>query len=178
MGFFRKRPVVVEARFFDPHKQGRTSMGDLAAWCGGTALVNSAHIVIKTLEGEMQARPGDWIIKGVNGEFYPCKPDVFAKTYEPEDEAQANASPLTARDSAGIARQAVADGLIALAETHEDGPCTDDNGHARRVLLEASAAVHDGTLPALIARREKAGRWPVNILDAAEPCDRVDEVTP
>jgi hypothetical protein len=37
---------------------------------------------IPTLEGDMIARPGDYIIKGVNGEFYPCKPDIFAKTYE------------------------------------------------------------------------------------------------
>lgn len=38
---------------------------------------------IRTLEGEMRARFGDYIIKGVNGEFYPCKPDIFVKTYEP-----------------------------------------------------------------------------------------------
>ncbi len=41
---------------------------------------------IHTLEGKMYARPGDYIIKGVNGELYPCKPDVFAKTYERVEE--------------------------------------------------------------------------------------------
>lgn len=41
---------------------------------------------IKTLEGTMNADPGDWIIKGVKGEFYPCKPDIFAATYESESE--------------------------------------------------------------------------------------------
>lgn len=41
-----------------------------------------AHINIDTLEGTMRADPGDFIIKGVNGEFYPCKPDIFEKTYE------------------------------------------------------------------------------------------------
>jgi hypothetical protein len=76
---------------------------------------------------------------------------------------------LTDEGAVGIARQAVADGLLALAETYEGGPHTDDNGYARHVMMEASAAVHDGTLPALIARREKGGRWPVNILDAADP---------
>jgi len=39
-------------------------------------------LMIPTLEGEMEASPGDWIIKGVKGEFYPCKPDIFAETYE------------------------------------------------------------------------------------------------
>ncbi|WP_204664866.1 hypothetical protein [Dyadobacter sandarakinus] len=40
-------------------------------------------ILIPTLEGVMEASLGDWIIRGVNGEFYPCKPDIFEKTYEP-----------------------------------------------------------------------------------------------
>jgi len=40
-------------------------------------------VYIETLEGRMMATPGDWIIKGVNGEFYPCKPDIFEATYEP-----------------------------------------------------------------------------------------------
>jgi hypothetical protein len=41
------------------------------------------EVVIQTLEGPLTAKPGDWIITGVNGEQYPCKPDVFEKTYEP-----------------------------------------------------------------------------------------------
>lgn len=43
---------------------------------------NNKHIRIQTLEGDMKASFGDYIIKGVNGEFYPCKPDIFEKTYE------------------------------------------------------------------------------------------------
>jgi len=43
----------------------------------------NAQFVIQTLEGNMNVSEGDWIIKGVNGEFYPCKPDIFAMTYEP-----------------------------------------------------------------------------------------------
>lgn len=39
-------------------------------------------LIIRTLEGEMKASVGDWIIQGVDGEFYPCKPDIFDKTYE------------------------------------------------------------------------------------------------
>lgn len=45
-------------------------------------------IYIETLEGTMEARPGDWIIRGVNGELYPCKPDVFEKTYEIIDKGE------------------------------------------------------------------------------------------
>lgn len=46
---------------------------------------NTMGLIIKTLEGNHLARQGDYIIKGVNGEFYPCKPDIFEKTYEPVD---------------------------------------------------------------------------------------------
>lgn len=82
MMFYRKRPVVVEAREYV------TSQGALlASWCGGV-LSEMVHgeldnIAIPTLEGVMYALPGDWIIKGVKGEFYPCKSDIFKATYEP-----------------------------------------------------------------------------------------------
>ena len=56
---FRKKPVIIEA------------------------YQTEVEMVISTLEGDMIASPGDWIITGVNGEQYPCKPDVFEKTYEP-----------------------------------------------------------------------------------------------
>lgn len=49
----------------------------------GAADVNGDTILIATLEGTMKASKGDWLIKGVSGEFYPCKPDIFEKTYEP-----------------------------------------------------------------------------------------------
>ena len=45
-------------------------------------------LLIATLEGVMEASPGDWIIRGVQGEFYPCKPDIFAVTYEPTQETR------------------------------------------------------------------------------------------
>jgi hypothetical protein len=82
---FRKRPVVIEARQFtedELHVQH-----DVAEWCNGklrgTMLPAEQRVIqIYTLEGEMEARVGDWIIKGVKGEFYPCKPDIFKMTYE------------------------------------------------------------------------------------------------
>jgi len=78
---FRKKPVVIEARNFGPDEDWNT----LVEWCGGKLMGypdGSRVIVISTLEGEMEASLGDWIIKGVKGEFYPCKPDVCAETYE------------------------------------------------------------------------------------------------
>jgi len=78
---FRKRPVVVEAmRLTDK------SMPDVIAWCSGRLdqFGDSWGVTIPTLEGRMMADPGDWIIRGVKGEFYPCKPDIFELTYEAE----------------------------------------------------------------------------------------------
>ena len=77
---YRKKPVVVEAvqwtgenhaemcEFIDPEV---------------FEIKPKEGLIIHTLEGDHHASPGDYIIKGVNGEFYPCKPDIFAKTYEP-----------------------------------------------------------------------------------------------
>lgn len=80
---FRKKPVVIEA-----NQLTDINAEQLAVWCNGDLHGKQpgdvgSYITIKTLEGEMLASPGDWIIKGVNGEFYPCKPDIFEKTYEP-----------------------------------------------------------------------------------------------
>ena len=88
MPFFKKKPVVVEARQFterdwkvmEPIVLWMRDNGQAKAFCSFVL----GQIYIPTLEGEMTASVGDWIIKGVNGEFYPCKPDIFAKTYEPE----------------------------------------------------------------------------------------------
>lgn len=84
MPMFRKKPVVIEARQFTDSPE---NTAQLIAWIGDNARAEhdgaeNGMIVIATLEGEMTASPGDWIIRGVNGEFYPCKPDIFAKTYE------------------------------------------------------------------------------------------------
>jgi hypothetical protein len=78
---FRKRPVVIEARVFDPSIDYDEALA-VIVWAGGWINADGDPC-IDTLEGEMQARPGDWIIRGVKGEFYPCKPDIFAATYEP-----------------------------------------------------------------------------------------------
>lgn len=88
---FRKKPVVIEARCFREY-MGSDDFHALAKWCGGSFVkhlqsngYDCAAIQIQTLEGDHLALPGDWIIKGVAGEFYPCKPDIFVATYEPAD---------------------------------------------------------------------------------------------
>jgi hypothetical protein len=80
---FRKKPVVIEARRYT--RNGLEAEA-VAAWCSGVQTDDGLEI--ETLEGTHLARYGDWIIKGVQGEFYPCKPDIFAATYEPADNTQ------------------------------------------------------------------------------------------
>lgn len=83
---FRKRPVEVDAvKFHSNNEPYAESMDDIVRWIqsyGGSATHNSTDIFIHTLEGTMRASVGDWIIKGVKGEFYPCKPDIFEETYD------------------------------------------------------------------------------------------------
>lgn len=78
MPYFRKKPVVIEAREYTGELY---VLHELMDWIGPTAYHNHNHLYFSTLEGTMEALPGDWIIKGVNEEFYPIKPDIFEKTY-------------------------------------------------------------------------------------------------
>jgi len=106
---YRKKPVEIEAIRWDPSDEVSVCIRDWAE--PAVAIIDTDHIghlwdytagcyimpngktvfapfrlrclIISTLEGEMVAVPGDWIIRGVQGEFYPCKPDIFAATYEP-----------------------------------------------------------------------------------------------
>ena len=95
MSLYRKKPLVIEARQF----RGEMDRG-LADWCGGTfflaAPFGAKHkpvIEIPTAEGVMTASPGDWIIQGVKGKFYPCKPDIFEQTYELTEPVIINTGP-------------------------------------------------------------------------------------
>jgi hypothetical protein len=74
---YRKKPVVIEA------VQWNGDLKDFVNFPISGAYVNPDNVmIIKTLEGIMNADIGDWIIKGIKGEFYPCKPDIFEATYE------------------------------------------------------------------------------------------------
>jgi hypothetical protein len=77
---FRKKPVVIQAvQFTGDNADEIGHFAGLAARIAG----RGARLEIQTLEGVMTASPGDWIIRGVKGEFYPCKPDIFDASYEP-----------------------------------------------------------------------------------------------
>lgn len=83
MAKFRKKPVVIEAFRF--------GIDNWPEWFADKVTNNdvvtySDHCQIVTLEGVMRGEVGDFIIQGVNGEIYPCKPDIFEKTYEPVEE--------------------------------------------------------------------------------------------
>lgn len=83
---FRKKPVVIEAVQFNGNNR-REVLSFVYPGMSEDGLrgaeIMRLPVVISTLEGDMTASPGDWIIKGVKGEFYPCKPDIFEATYEP-----------------------------------------------------------------------------------------------
>ena len=74
---YRKKPVVIEAVQWVGN-----NLSDIETFIGRSVKNKETTIVIRTLEGDMEASIGDYIIKGVNGEFDPCKPDIFDKTYE------------------------------------------------------------------------------------------------
>lgn len=83
---FRKKPVVIEAvewsgTGFNRHAEPWLSF--LNASDAGRIYSAGPNLCIETLEGKMIASPGDWIIRGVKGEFYPCRADIFAASYEP-----------------------------------------------------------------------------------------------
>jgi len=86
---YRKKPVVIEAVRFGGSS---TDIAAVRHWMDGGEYVaprvrtsDIKKLSITTLEGPMWATPGDWIIRGVQGEFYPCKPDIFEATYELEN---------------------------------------------------------------------------------------------
>ena len=78
---YRKKPVVIEAVQY----QREENIAECLSFCGNENLKynpQTNEYEISTLEGNMVVSKGDYIIKGINGEFYPCKPDIFEKTYE------------------------------------------------------------------------------------------------
>lgn len=86
MGMYRKKPVVIEAFQWQPKLKPEDCPHWFMNWIGQSIDqfdLSTGNVVIPTLEGNMTAIPGDWIIRGIKGEMYPCKPDIFEATYEP-----------------------------------------------------------------------------------------------
>lgn len=77
VGFYRKKPVVIQALQWTGD-----NATELVDFCGKCFLIKGKELKIATLEGTMSASIGDYVIKGVEGEFYACKEDIFKKTYE------------------------------------------------------------------------------------------------
>jgi hypothetical protein len=79
---FRKKPVVIDAEQFLP-MENKIPSGIYSSEHADPRKHPFADWMINTLEGPLRVSDGDWIITGVKGEKYPCKPDIFAATYEP-----------------------------------------------------------------------------------------------
>ena len=84
---FRKKPIVIDAIQFTNESKDQcfhfVTCNKYASFdCDVDIKKDQPTLIIQTLEGEMKTQIGDWIIKGVKGEFYPCKPDIFEATYE------------------------------------------------------------------------------------------------
>ncbi len=87
MNRYRKKPVVIEAVQWNESMATFKALEAKGMKLGGynghrDRPDECRNLRIQTLEGSMRVDPGDWIIKGVKGEFYPCKPDIFAATYD------------------------------------------------------------------------------------------------
>ena len=97
MPYFIKKPVQIEAFEFKVEwdtKEVQDGLRELLAWINqdldydeALSAITEYHrlervLYIRTLEGTMRAEPGDWIIKGIHGEFYPCKPSIFDESYQ------------------------------------------------------------------------------------------------
>ena len=88
---YRKKPVVIDAMQFTGTEDSTIQCGCFMGNKGfKTEGYPAKHFFIETLEGTHRADVGDWIIKGVKGEFYPCKPDIFEATYEKAEDAPKN----------------------------------------------------------------------------------------
>ena len=84
MGSYRKKPVEIEAFEYDGSEKSAIDISSIEEFEGMLDFKSGSFdgFYINTLEGQMHVSPGDYVIKGVQGEFYPCKPDIFNLTYE------------------------------------------------------------------------------------------------
>lgn len=192
MSHFRKKPVVIEAVQY----VGTVACVDAIQRWAGMEQTDKQHdvwrqrvdqptqfgpLLVHTLEGDLFAQEGDWIIRGVKGELYPCKPDIFAQTYEPVDTPAAapptvdDVKPYTreefaADDWPGVARLLRQQGLPFIADAFERMTATARAGLAAQqevtaahdVLTLVGGLPTDGTLAervgVLVSRAARSGR--------------------
>jgi hypothetical protein len=128
MPMFRKKPIVVEAMHFDSETAGNA----IVRWTGGEATGlfddgSGPYLIVKTLNGPVRVTLGEWVIRGVAHEHYPCAGDVFGATYEPVEVRSTDVDDAHAEQ---VAAAAIAYGrastpenraaLMALLETASD----------------------------------------------------------
>lgn len=164
MSHYRKKPIVIEAFRWD----GTVGSADaIGRWSGTMAWETGKHphgwlhsdrveqlgqfalLTVHTLEGDIYAQKGDWIIKGIKGEFYPCKPDIFAATYEPVSSPEAVAPSTLTREA--FARLVEEFEKAVRRDTREDGESGFDTSDrpafelAKARLLAAFDTLTQGT---------------------------------
>ena len=123
---YRKKPVVIQAIQWD----GRNTP-EVANFMQVELITKNplGKVEIETLEGTMNASKNDWIIKGVNGEFYPCKPDIFEKTYDLAD------APESFLDRVIKEKAELAEKTSKLKDFIENNPKFDELTNINRILL-------------------------------------------
>lgn len=145
---YQKKPVVIEAV---QYLHG-VNDADVLAAVTNISQTSDGKLLIPTLEGTMVANDGDWIIKGIKGEFYPVKPDIFEASYGPATDAEAMRR---ARDIDELALAAFANLAEALGFVRE-GQRTDATPEQKQAAIEratsavgCSAAHFQGAIDAL-----------------------------
>lgn len=168
---YRKKPIPVEARQLLGSDDGQIGY-DLAAWCGGSVggTFREPRVLVPTLEGDLTARAGDWIVKGCRGEFWPVRGDVFAETYEPAGQAPATKAASAPDECSGCRYvpcgncpptdwidghpqlEAIAAAVWEQCGRSDSGTCVEDD--PRNIAVAALAAA----LPATTDRATEAHR--------------------
>jgi hypothetical protein len=131
MKYYRKKPVVIQAIQWDGTEQHALEIASLEDFEGmldyKTKDFGGFHI--DTLEGRMQVSPNDYVIKGLKGEFYPCKPDIFKLSYDLED-APENFLQRVIKEKAELAEK-----TSKLKDFIENNPKFDELTNINRILL-------------------------------------------
>lgn len=125
---FRKKPVVVEAMQYNGQLDGFEAAYVFMGWNSRGHSFRPERdfprsLIIETLEGELRCNPGDWIIRGVKGEFYPIKPDIFAATYEPAAAPLPSSSEEVSEEGLRGRRSCVALPKLYWTTKHDETTC-------------------------------------------------------
>jgi hypothetical protein len=127
---YRKKPVVIQAiQLENLEVDSLMALQHFAGLGNNKLLAVSDGVLISTLEGNMKASIGDFIIKGVQGEFYPCKPDIFEKTYDLAD------APESFLDRVIKEKAELAEKTSKLKDFIENNPKFDELTNINRILL-------------------------------------------